>query len=231
MGAGAGTEELQTSPPIQFPLYGLDADRPGVRWLDGYGDALGDDVRWIGLAQGDPGADELIMVETFSRSLTNSLHVRGGEPPLKSVSFAAAVTLVNLTLPDPSVDRPEGLFKAVVDHADTRSRQHADWTPVTWLVDGAPVTALAWEFAGGWAAFSDALPDVYLAISGSTGSPDGIAIDLLKDSRAYHFDLDQPLHPRVIETSAAAALADCGRSWPGRADLHPDQLRLLPSQT
>jgi hypothetical protein len=222
--------DAQASPPVEFPLYGLDADRPGLRWLDGYGDALGDDVRWVGLAQGDPEADELVMVETFSRFLTDSLHVRGGEPPLKSVSFAAAVTLVNLTLPDMSVSRPDGLLQAVVDHADENSRRHADWTRVTWQVDGVPVPARAWEFAGGWAAFSDALPEVYLAISGSAGRPDGVALARLKDSRAYHFDLDQPLHPRVIEASAAAALVDCPRPWRQRAELHPDQLRLLPGR-
>ena len=224
---GPGSGDVQASPPVQFPVYGLDAARPGVRWLDGYGDALGEDVRWVGLAQGDQDANELVMVETFSRELTNAQHVRGGEPPLKSVSFAAAITLVNLTLPDMSVARPESLVKAAVDHADERSRRHADWTRVTWQVDGAPVPALAWEFAGGFAAFSDALADVYLAISGSTGSPDGIVLARLKDARAYHFELDQPLHPRVIEASADAALAGCDRSWPRRADLHPDQLRLL----
>lgn len=226
---GSGQGDLQASPPVQFPLYGLDAARPGVRWLDGYGDALGEDVRWVGLAQGDQEANQLVMVETFSRELTNAQHVRGGEPPLKSVSFAAAITLVNLTLPDMSVARPEGLVKAAVDHADERSRRHADWKRVTWQVDGVPVEALAWEFAGGFAAFSDALHDVYLAISASAGSPDGIALTRLTDARAYHFELDQPLHPRVIEASADAALADGDRSWPRRADLHPDHLRLLPA--
>jgi hypothetical protein len=223
-----GYGEVAASPPVQFPVYGLDAARPGVRWLDGYGDALGDDVRWVGLAHGDQKADELIMVETFSRCLTDNLHVRGGEPPLKSVSFAAAVTLVNLTLPDLSVARPEGLLQAAVNHADDHSRRHADWTRVTWQVDGAPVAALAWEFAGGWAAFSDAVADVYLAVSGSTGSPDGLALTRLTDARAYHFELDQPLHPQVINASSTAALSDSERPWPQRAELHPDQLRLLP---
>jgi hypothetical protein len=223
--------EVAASPPVQFPVYGLDAARPGVRWLDGYGDALGDDVRWVGLAHGDQKADELIMVETFSRGLTDNLHWRGGEPPLKSVSFAAAVTLVNLTLPDLSVARPEGLLQAAVNHADDHSRRHADWTRVTWQVDGVPVAARAWEFAGGWAAFSDALDDVYLAVSGSTGSPDGVVLTRLTDARAYHFGLDQPLHPQVINASSAAALADSDRPWPQRAEWHPDQLRLLPGHS
>ena len=127
-----------------------------------------------------------------------------------------------------SGSRPEGLLQAAVDHADENSRRHADWTQVTWQVDGTPVPARAWEFAGGWAAFSDALPDVYLAISGSAGRPHGVALARLKDTHAYHFDHYQPLHPRVIEASAAAALADCERPWRQRAELHPDQLRLLP---
>ncbi|MGH3265341.1 MAG: hypothetical protein ACRDNS_25485, partial [Trebonia sp.] len=115
-----------------------------------------------------------------------------------------------------------------VNHADDHSRRQADWTRVTWRVDGAPVAARAWEFAGGFAAISDALDDVYLAISGSTGSPDGIELTRLTDARAYHFELDRPLHPLVISASSAAALADSERPWPQRVELHPDQLRLLP---
>jgi hypothetical protein len=221
---------IPASPPLRFPLYGLDGSRPGERWLDSYGDALGEEVRWARLSQYSQETGDLIMVETHSRPLADAEEARGGEAALQSVSYGAAFTLVNLTLPDLSVPRPEGLLRALVNHAAQKSKRHADWAPVTWQVDGLPVPARAWEFAGGWAAFSDGLDEVYLAASGSGGSPDGLALTRLRDARAYHFDLAQPLDLHVIKASGTAA-------WPGdepawrHAGWHPDQLRLLPGRT
>lgn len=216
-----GSGELPTSPPIRFPLYGLAESWAGARWLESYGDALGDEVRYAMLAHLSPDTDELTMVESVSRPLTD----RGSEPPLQAVSCGATVTLVNLTLPDLSVPRLDGLNQALARHAVEQSERYAEWTPVTWQVDGFAVRARAWEFAGGWAAFSDALDDIYLAVASSAGHPDGLALARLRDAGAYHFDIDQPLHPRLRAETAALACGD--REWRRRADYHPDQLRLV----
>jgi len=42
--------EILPSPPVTFPVYGLDGSWSGSRWLDGFGDRIGDDVRSVRLA-------------------------------------------------------------------------------------------------------------------------------------------------------------------------------------
>jgi hypothetical protein len=222
---GSG-EVPRASPPARFPLWGLAGVPTGARWLDSFGDAIGDEIRRVTLAHSSEQAGDLIMVETCSRHLTDAMAARGGETALQSVSFGAAFTLVNLTLPEVSVPRPEGLTQALVSQADEWSRRHEAWTPVTWQVDGVPVPARAWRFADGWAAFSDVLDDVYLTAAGSGGSPDGLALARLRDGLAYNFDLEQPLDIRAIQASSAAAYADGEPTW-RHATWHADQLRLL----
>jgi hypothetical protein len=223
MGAGA----VPAPPPARFPLFGLAGPRAGPCWLEGWGDAVGDEVRWVRLCHSSAAAGELIMVETHSRPLTDAREAQGGQTALQSVSFGAAFTLVNLTLPDLSVPRPEGLAQALVNHAYDRSKRHADWTPVTWQVDDLPVRAQAWRFADGWAAFSAGLAEVYLAAAGSGGSPDGLALTRLPDARAYNFDLAQPLDVQAIKASSAAAWAGGEPVW-RPAGWHADQLQLVP---
>ena len=64
------SREIFHAPPAAFPVYGLDASWPGARWLDGFGDAVGDEVRWVRLANQGTEPEALIMVETLSRPLT-----------------------------------------------------------------------------------------------------------------------------------------------------------------
>jgi hypothetical protein len=224
-----GSGELPpASPPARFPLFGLAESWIGGRWLNGFGGALGEEVRWVQLAHSSPATGELIMVETHPRPLVDAEELRTGEPALQSVSFHSAHTLVNLTLPNVAIPRPEGLLHALVRHAVQQSERYREWIPVTWQADGVPIPARAWRFAGGWAAFSDALDDVYLAVSSSAGSPDSLALTRLQDGRGYHFDLEQPLDVKVIGASGAAARAGGDQPQRQRADWHPDQLRLIP---
>jgi hypothetical protein len=227
MGGVTRSREISPSPPATFPVYGLDGSWSGSRWLDGFGDRIGDEVRYLRLAHQSTGTGALIMVESCSRPLTDTQAVRSGESPLQCVAFDASVVMVNLTLPVLSVPRPPGKLRALVNNADARARQYADWSPVSWRVDGSEVGARAWRFAGGWAAFSDSVDGVYLAAAGSPGTdPDGVALAALQDGHAYNFDLDLPLHPGVIAASSAAR--DGGeRALPLRPDWHADQVRLL----
>src|SRR6202012_5410970 len=40
---------VSPSPPVDFPLYGLDASWAGSRWLELFGEAIGDPVHWVAL--------------------------------------------------------------------------------------------------------------------------------------------------------------------------------------
>jgi hypothetical protein len=214
------------SPPVDFPLYGLDASWPGARWIESFGEAIGHPVHWVSLGHQSPDGESLLYVETFSRPRTDALAAPSLQPPLQHVAFYAAALLINATLPVASVVRPDGLIKAMVDHADERSNQCAQWPLVHWQVDGVAVTARVWWFAGGWAAISDAVPDVYLAAVGVGINPDGLSLAVLEHGDAYHFELDQPMHTPVMVASHAAR-TDGDPPPPGRPDWHADQLRLM----
>ncbi|HVT68323.1 MAG TPA: hypothetical protein VHF26_11270, partial [Trebonia sp.] len=69
-GAAPGSGAVPASPPVRFPLYGLAESWAGARWLDTFGDAPGEEVRWVRLAHQHPESGDLIMVETHSRPLT-----------------------------------------------------------------------------------------------------------------------------------------------------------------
>jgi hypothetical protein len=221
------TREITASPPANFPVYGLDASWPGARWLEGFADRIGDEVRRMDLAHRSPQTGGLIVVQSWSRPLTDAQAAQSGEPPLRSVAMGAAVMMVNMTLPVQSVPRPPGILRALVVHADVRSRDYARWPLVSWRADGAEVSARAWRFAGGWAAFSDSVDGVYLAVAGSAGTdPDGLAFARFRDGRAYHFDMAGPLYPRTMTASRAAA-GDGERMPPQLQDWHADQRRLM----
>lgn len=223
----AGSGPVPPSPAATFPVYGLEPSWPGARWLDGVGDMIGDPVRWVRLAHQDRETGTLIMAMTHSRPLTDAGASRRGEPPLQAVALDAAVVLVNFTLPSSSQPWPEGLLRALVRHADHASRQHAQWPPVPWRIDGVAVTARAWRFAGGWAAVCDA-GDVYVGAAGSGDDPAPLALTRLADGRDYHWELGTPLHPRMMPASAAAAGIQATFEPSG---WHADHLQLMQDKT
>jgi hypothetical protein len=224
----AQPRQVPSSPPVDFPLYGLDGSWTGPRWLDSFGYAIGDPAHWVSLAHQSLDGASLVFVLSFSRPRTDAREGLSGQPPLPRVAFDAAVVLVNVTLPVLTVARPDGMLRALPGHADARSRQCAQWPTVRWSVDGAAVAAHVWRFAGGWAAVSDAAPGAYLAAVGVGAEPDDLSLARLPDAGAYHFDLAEPLHPRVRPASARAAGVELEGepSWRCR-DWHADQLRLL----
>jgi hypothetical protein len=137
--------KIPSSPPVDFPLYGLEASWPGSRWLELFGDAIGDPVNWVVLGHRSLNGESVIVVETFSQPRTDVLVSASGQPPLQHVAHYAANTLINVTLPVQSVPRPDGLLQALADYAYDyayeHSTQHAQWPLVRWLVDGAIVSA------------------------------------------------------------------------------------------
>jgi hypothetical protein len=218
---------LSPSPPADFPLYGLEPSRPGSRWLESFGDSIGDPVRWVSLGHRSLDNESTVFVETFSRQRADA--VVHGQPPLQDVAHDACQTLVNVTLPEHPAPLPNGFRLALADLAYEQSFQYAHWPLVRWRVDGTAVYARLWRFAGGWAAVSDALESVYLAVIGMGDDPDGLSFDVLPDGDAYHFGLDQPLHPALLSAGLERD-GGYGRRYLRRQESHADQLPLLRDQ-
>jgi hypothetical protein len=219
--------QVRPSPPAGFPVYGLDATFGGARWLESFGDAIGDPVHWVSLGHLGTDGGSLVFVETHSKALTDPMVAPTAQPPLPYVAKRAATTLVNLTLPVPSLPRPAGMLRVLVDHAQERGGEYARWSPASLRVDAATVTARAWRFAGGWSVVSDAVDEVYLTVTGVGIHPGVLPLGLIPDDGAYHFRLGQPLHPDVLAASRAARIGGEELPWPQRKHWHDDQLRLL----
>lgn len=222
-----GSGWLPTSPPVAFPLYGLDASWTGPRWLDLFGDQMGDPPRWVALGHETADGRSLIMVSTYSKPPTDAQATRAGQPPLADVAFDAAHILINVTLPVQSVPRPDGFLPLLTEHARRAAGQSGQWPAVRWRVDAAAVAARGWQFAGGWAAVSGPVDDVYLAAVGVGTRPPDLSLSRLADTRAYHFDLAQPLGPGLLTASRHAAGVEFeGSRWESR-HWHADHLRLM----
>jgi hypothetical protein len=218
-----------TSPPVTFPVYGLDASWPGARWLDGFGDKIGDPPRWVGLAHQAADRQSLIMVNTYFRPPTDAQAARWEQSPLPDVAFDAAHLLINVTLPALSVARPDGFIPLLVEHAAKVAGQYAQWPVVRWQLDAAAVAARVCRFAGGWAAITDAADEVYLAVVGMGTEPEGLSLTQLQDGDAYHFDLAGPLKPGTMSASRqAAGVSFEAARWESQS-WHADQLQLMRS--
>ncbi|HEX4087621.1 MAG TPA: hypothetical protein VHZ33_02830 [Trebonia sp.] len=219
-----------TSPPVDFHVYGLAASWPGARWLDGFGDEIGDPPRWVRLAHESADGASLIMVNTYSAPPTDAQAAQWGQPPEQEMAFDAVHVLINMTLPAASAKRPDGFIPRLAEHAANLAGQYARWPSVQWQVGGqtAAVAARVCRFAGGWAAIADPVDDVYVSAVGVGTGPEGLSLTRLEDGSAYHVDLDQPLHIGVMSASREASGAGDAEAprWE-RRDWHPDQLELM----
>jgi hypothetical protein len=95
--------------------------------------------------------------------------------------------LINATMPRES-EQPDGYQGKVVDFASRQADTYAQWSDVTWRVDGHEVPARLFEWAGAWTGFTTAAPDVDLAVVGHGLDGRGLSLVELTDTSAYHFD-------------------------------------------
>jgi hypothetical protein len=227
-------------PPADFPVYGLDSPFPGPRWLQLFGDPLDGMPTWVALNHQSADGRSLINVTTHVRRPTGNprgfkvpTDERAAEQGLSSLEYAAlqgTVALINVTLPVLSLARPPGFLKALVARSEDAAGAYADWPTVDWRVDGVHVQAPVWGFAGGWTAFTDAAPGVFLIVVGTgpdTG-PEDLSFEALRDASAYHFNLQSSLSFEIANAAAEAAGVPNGSdpSWQ-RQDWHVDQLQLI----
>ncbi|MBB3050220.1 hypothetical protein FHS23_001215 [Prauserella isguenensis] len=232
--------------PVDFPVYGLHPRIPGPRWVDffegGSGGPAAPDADagvvaelgeagqspwalWLGQRLAD--TERGLRIGSMPRLRYERAMCPSGGDPLAEVAFGAAFGLVNLTLPDSSVPRPDGLIESLLAHAEQHARRYEKWKRVTWRVDGMSVRARIWEFAGGWTGFTGDLDDSYVAVIGIGVAAEGLSLARVTDPKAYGVDFSVPI-----------SLADLGKhratrpeAWlppPRRDAFHAEQLALLP---
>jgi hypothetical protein len=219
-----------TSSVVDFPVYGLDETFRGIRWVDFFEGLPGRPpwALWLGHRESD--SDNGIRVGTLPKQRYEAIMCPNGKDPLVEVAFSGAFGVVNVTLPDSTVTRPEGLIPALVEHAEHQARRYLEWPIVWWRIEGAQVRARVWHFAGGWAAFSTALDDAYLVAVGVGVEPADLAFEPVKDGAAYHADLSAPLNFTELGRQKSAR----PQAWlppPRRDGFHPDQLAFVPDET
>jgi hypothetical protein len=183
-----------TSPPVDFTLYGLAESWAGFRWLEFFDGQLGAPTCGVRLGHQADSADSYVGVATMPRDRYDRLCVAGGDR-LSEVAFYGVWWLINLTLPDHHIERPDGLAKVLLDFATPQSALHAQWPTVPWSVGDTRVSASVWRFAGGWTAFTDELADEYIAAVGFGVQPEGLGFAPVGDGARYGFDLAAPLRP------------------------------------
>jgi hypothetical protein len=217
------------SPPVDFPLYGLDDSWPGPRWLEFVDGRIGEPTWGIRLGHQRPAADAYLGVAALPRTRYDHQCVSPGADRLGEVAFYGTHWLINITLPEPHVPRPDGFLRSLVAHETDQATRHAQWPEVTWSVDEHPIPASVWRFAGGWTAFTDGLPDSYLIAAGFGTGPDGLRFTTITDSARYGFDSTAPL--RLADLTRAR-----DRNGPdvharvNTDHFHADQLTLMSSR-
>ncbi|WP_116044214.1 hypothetical protein [Amycolatopsis palatopharyngis] len=218
----------QVSPPVDFPIYGLDWGWRGPRWLDFFEGRPGEPVWALWLGHREEGGEHGVRVGTLPRDRYDSaLSPRSGDP-LVAVAFSAAFGLINLTLPDGSVPRPDGLIPAMVEHAEEQAKRHAQWPRVAWDIGGRWAQASIWSFAGAWAGFTDLLDDAYLVAIGIGVQPEGMRlVPVGSNAKNYGIDLAAPLDATELARQRHVR-PDTWLPPPRRDAFHADQLALVP---
>lgn len=227
-------------PPAGFPVYGLDSPFPGPRWLELFGDPPDGSPTWVSLNHLSADSRSLVNVTTHvhrargnprSYSVpTDEQAAEQGRSALMSVAGQCTVRLVNQTLPVLPLTRPPGFLRALAGLSTEAANAYSAWAFTDWQVDGRPVQAPMWRFAGGWTGFTGAAAGVYLVVvgTGPGAEPGGLSFAPLRDGSSYHFDLREPLSFEVVNAAAGAAGVPVGSDPPWqRQDWHPDQLQLM----
>lgn len=223
-----------------FRLVGVADDSFGRRELDDFA-VVGEPedevplVVWLGHVRADGagvrtgtfGRDEAAReaAEAYGR-------VTAETDPLRLVAWYATDSLVHLTLPDAEAmlagERPPGLSGRVRNYCLRQAARHFGWARSTLMVDGKPVTAARWSFAGAWAAVAD-LGDVHLAVVGAGVRPEHVRLATVMGGGGYDVDLTAPLdrerarerpylRDRVLQTTMLNRV--------NPRTFHPDQLAL-----
>ncbi len=189
-------------PALEFPVYGLVDGPDGPRWLDWVEGPLGHHADGIWLGHGSTPRDATrpwVHVGTFRRA------ERTEADAVERAALRAVLCVVDATMPDPH-GRPHDYGHRLLDVASSRVGDHPRWRRVSWVVDGQSVTASTFDWAGAWAAFTTALPDVDIVAFGFGVAPAGLHLAEVQDGSRYHVDLGRPItFPDTVDQARAAA--------------------------
>lgn len=218
-------DEQRPAPAVDFAAYGVEFSWRGHRWLDFF-EHSDDGPMWaLWLGHGTPEGDGGIRVGTLPRARYDEMFSPRSDDHLEPVAFSGAFSLVNHTLPNLKVPRPEGLLPALVRHAEQAAHRHAGWPRYRWEVDGRPVDAAVWGFAGGWTGFVGDLDEAYLVAVGIGVPAEGLRLTTIADGAAYGMDLGAP--PSLAELNVRRQEhPETVLPTPNPDAFHPDQLAL-----
>ena len=221
-------------PALDFPLYGLVGEWDPPRWLDFVEGPLGSPASGVWLRYGSAHVHDAhepwVRVATLRRDRYSHLRANPNSVP-RDAAFSAMLTLVDATMPQPA-GRPGNYDHRIVDFAQSEADRHDLWPQATWSVGQLPVPAPVFAWAGAWAGFTMAVPDVDIVVVGSGIDPNGLTLEEVNDASVYHFDAHRPIKfPETLEQARAEALAPVGVDsehdgdawWPA----HPDHASAL----
>ncbi len=220
-------------PALGFPLYGLDGEWDAPRWLDFVEGPSGSQASGVWLRYGAAHVHEAhepwARVATMRRDRYSHVRTNPQSVP-RDPAFAAMLALVDATMPAPT-ERPDDYTRDIVDFAQRAADRHSRWPEAIWTIDLVPVSASVFEWAGAWAGFTTAVPEVDVVVVGSGIEPSGLTLSGLDDTSAYHFDRDRPIRfPETVVLARAEALGrgvesdqDADVWWPA----HPDHTAAL----
>lgn len=209
-------------PVLDFPVYGLAGGPDGPRWLDGVVGRLGHPATAVWLGHGSTRRDPQrpwTQVGTFRRDRLPGSAVDADQ----RIAFDAVFTLVDATMPNPA-GRPDDYGHRLVDAATARAASRTEWQLASWTVRDQAVAVTVMRWAGAWAAYTTALPQVDIVMVGFGVEPTGLTLSELGDASEYHFDRRSPIvFPETVERSRAAAgvryeAMSGERWWPSHAD-------------
>jgi len=209
-----------SSPPVDFPVYGLDASWRGWRWFEYYQAKSGDRAWAVGLGHRPADGTGGIIISTLRRAHYDMALPRGQADHLVEIAFEGAVRLGNATLPEIDVPRPQDLLKALVGHMQDQSEHYRDWPVASWKVDGNLITGPILNFADGWITFTAAVPEIYVSVLG-LNAPLTSSLDVVRiaDLREYGLDSKARLS---LASMIAAHKQPANTKLPPREFLHPD---------
>lgn len=170
-----------------FTLYGLDESWVGARWIAGMS-GPGGPVVTFGLSHVDADYSRGVTVRTIDRHRYDSWQSGARRDPEDAVAEEAVDDLLATTWPAPVIMDAADWLDEVAEYAAARARDRHSWDQVSWRVDGVPVAAACWRFAGAWTGFTTEVPGTYVVITAVNVDPE-IGLRSLADAAPYGFQL------------------------------------------